>query len=143
MKLIIAVLTLALLVSVFGCGKKEAKAPEPESMATSSSGLKWTDIEVGSGAEAVPGKTVSIEYTGKLDDGTVFDATSRHNNEPLEFTLGAGDVVKGMDEGVMGMKVGGVRDIVIPPELGYGDDDMGPIPPNSTIHFRVKLVEVK
>lgn len=145
-KLLLGATMLCLVLCSSGCAKKEEVSKAPVAVNTASnaspSGLKWTDLKVGTGAEAVAGSKVGIEYTGKLDDGKVFDATSRHNNEPLEFTVGAGEVIPGMDQGIQGMKVGGSRDVIIPPDLGYGEDDMGPIPPNSTLHFNIKLVTV-
>ena len=103
--------------------------------------LQITDIEVGDGAEAVAGATIKVHYTGKLDDGTVFDS-SVERGEPFEFVLGAGMVIQGWDQGFAGMKAGGKRELVIPPALGYGDVDMGTIPPNSTLTFEVELMEV-
>lgn len=141
--LLIAGILLGLVVSICGCGKKNSPEATNATTVTTPAGLQVTDLEVGTGAEAVNGSNVSIEYTGKLDDGKVFDATSRHNNEPLDFTVGAGGVIPGMDQGILGMKVGGTRNIVIPPDLGYGEDDMGAIPPNSTLHFKIKLVAIK
>ena len=106
--------------------------------------LKITDDIVGTGAEAQKGDTVSVLYTGSLDDGTVFDASSLHGNQPFRFTIGANQVIQGWDLGVPGMKVGGKRELVIPAELGYGA--MPPqgsnIPPNATLHFTVQLLSV-
>jgi FKBP-type peptidyl-prolyl cis-trans isomerase len=107
-------------------------------------GLKYTDDQVGTGTEAQKGKTVSVHYTGWLLDGTKFDS-SRDRNQPFSFPLGQGQVIKGWDEGVAGMKVGGKRTLVIPPELGYGARGApgGVIPPNSTLKFEVELLDVK
>jgi FKBP-type peptidyl-prolyl cis-trans isomerase FkpA len=106
-------------------------------------GLKYTDDQVGSGAEAQAGKTVSVHYTGWLTDGTKFDS-SKDRGQPFSFPLGAGRVIKGWDEGVAGMKVGGKRTLVIPPDLGYGARGApGAIPPNATLKFEVELLEVK
>ncbi|HVN26671.1 MAG TPA: FKBP-type peptidyl-prolyl cis-trans isomerase [Candidatus Paceibacterota bacterium] len=104
--------------------------------------LKITDTVVGTGAAAQAGDTVNVLYTGKLDDGTVFDASSLHGNQPLSFTLGAGQVIQGWDLGLLNMKVGGTRELTIPPELAYGSQGIGTIPPNSTLHFTVKLLSV-
>lgn len=104
--------------------------------------MKTEDLKVGEGAEAQDGKTVKVHYVGTLVDGTKFDS-SRDRNEPFEFTLGAGHVIKGWDQGVKGMKVGGIRKLTIPPELGYGDQDLGTIPPNSTLIFEIELLEVQ
>jgi FKBP-type peptidyl-prolyl cis-trans isomerase FkpA len=106
-------------------------------------GLKYTDDAVGTGAEATAGKTVSVHYTGWLLDGTKFDS-SRDRNQPFSFPLGGGRVIKGWDEGVAGMKVGGKRTLTIPPNLGYGAQGAGGvIPPNATLKFEVELLDVK
>jgi FKBP-type peptidyl-prolyl cis-trans isomerase FkpA len=97
---------------------------------------------VGEGAEAVNGKTVSVHYTGTFIDGSIFDSSVQRGT-PFEFFLGAGQVIKGWDQGVLGMKVGGKRKLTIPPELGYGDNDRGPIPGGSTLIFEVELLGVK
>ena len=104
--------------------------------------LKIEDLQVGTGAEAKPGQSVSVHYTGTLTNGSKFDS-SRDRNEPFEFSLGAGMVIKGWDQGVAGMKVGGRRKLTIPPELGYGPMGYPPvIPPNSTLIFDIELIEV-
>ncbi len=106
-------------------------------------GLKYTDDQVGTGTEAQAGKTVSVHYTGWLLDGTKFDS-SKDRNQPFSFPLGRGQVIKGWDEGVAGMKVGGKRTLVIPPDLGYGARGAGGvIPPNATLKFEVELLDVK
>lgn len=100
------------------------------------------DIIVGSGEEAVDGKKVSVHYTGQLTDGTIFDS-SVSRNEPLSFIVGAKQVIDGWDQGVLGMKVGGKRVLVIPPSFGYGEIAIGPIPANSTLIFEIDLLEIK
>lgn len=105
--------------------------------------LKITDLKVGDGAEAVAGQTVTVHYTGWLMDGTKFDS-SVDRGEPFSFPLGAGRVIRGWDEGVAGMKVGGKRELIIPPHMGYGSRGAGGvIPPNATLKFEVELLGVK
>jgi FKBP-type peptidyl-prolyl cis-trans isomerase FkpA len=112
-------------------------------MATTASGLQYEDTVAGDGAEAKAGDTVSVHYTGWLDDGTKFDS-SKDRQQAFEFSLGAGMVIKGWDEGVAGMKVGGTRKLTIPPELGYGERGAGNvIPPYSTLIFEVELLAIK
>jgi FKBP-type peptidyl-prolyl cis-trans isomerase FkpA len=109
---------------------------------TTASGLVIEELEVGSGDVAGKGKTVSVHYTGWLTDGRKFDS-SKDRNDPFNFPLGAGHVIRGWDEGVEGMKVGGRRKLTIPPELGYGARGAGGvIPPNATLVFEVELLKV-
>ncbi|EON12092.1 MULTISPECIES: FKBP-type peptidyl-prolyl cis-trans isomerase [Pandoraea] len=109
---------------------------------TTDSGLQYDDLQVGDGTEATPGKTVTVHYTGWLTDGKKFDS-SKDRNDPFAFVLGGGMVIRGWDEGVAGMKVGGKRKLVIPPELGYGARGAGGvIPPNATLVFEVELLDV-
>ena len=109
-------------------------------MATS---LQIEDLREGTGAEAVAGKTVSVHYTGTLTDGSKFDS-SRDRAQPFSFRLGAGQVISGWDQGVAGMKIGGLRKLTIPSALGYGARGFPPvIPPDATLIFEVELVSVK
>jgi FKBP-type peptidyl-prolyl cis-trans isomerase len=110
---------------------------------TTSTGLKYEDVKQGTGEEAKTGKTVSVHYTGWLTDGKKFDS-SKDRGQPFEFPLGGGRVIKGWDEGVQGMKVGGVRKLTIPASLGYGSRGAGGvIPPDATLVFEVELLGVR
>jgi FKBP-type peptidyl-prolyl cis-trans isomerase len=104
--------------------------------------LQVEDIKVGTGAVAVAGKTVTAHYTGTLTDGTKFDS-SKDRGRPFSFRLGAGQVIRGWDEGVVGMREGGVRKLTVPPHMGYGDRAAGRIPPNSTLVFEIELIKVE
>ena len=106
------------------------------------SGLKYVDEVVGTGESPSPGRTVTVHYTGWLENGTKFDS-SLDRGKPFDFPIGFGRVIRGWDEGVMTMKVGGKRKLTIPPELGYGSRDLGKIPPNSTLIFEVELLGVR
>ena len=111
-------------------------------MTKNSSGLYWRDLTVGTGALAVSGKQVSTHYTGNLPNGTLFDANGPAA-PPFSFRLGGGQVIAGFDEGVRGMKVGGRRQLIIPPELGYGSRAQGSIPANSILVFTIDIVSVQ
>lgn len=149
--IIASVAVIALIVGAVVVLRGTAVAPDASqssaspaaSVADAAPGkLESTDLTVGTGAEAVAGKTVRVNYVGTLTNGTKFDS-SYDRNEPFEFTLGSGEVIKGWDQGVAGMKVGGKRKLVIPPDLGYGPQANGKIPANSTLVFEVELLEVK
>lgn len=146
----------AVLGFASGCGNSEksgasgqagaASASSPAKVTgaptTTASGLQYWDVVVGSGDTAVPGKPVSVHYTGWLTTGEKFDSSLDHG-KPFVFTLGAGQVIPGWDEGVAGMKAGGKRQLRIPPALGYGDSGAGGvIPPKATLIFDVELLEV-
>ena len=109
---------------------------------TTASGLQIEEIHVGTGETAQAGQFVSVHYTGWLTDGRKFDS-SKDRDEPFEFSLGGHMVIAGWDEGVQGMKVGGVRKLTIPPQLGYGARGAGGvIPPNATLNFEIELISV-
>lgn len=116
----------------------QQKAP----VAASPTQVQGQEVTIGTGAEAKPGTTVTVDYVGKLTDGTVFDS-SIERKQSLVFTLGAPGIIPGFQVGVNGMKVGGERLLSIPPSLGYGDKQAGAIPPNSTLIFDVKLLKVE
>ena len=117
-------------------------ASTPEStVTTTDSGLQYVDLVEGTGAVPRPGQTVYVHYTGTLQDGTKFDS-SRDRNRPFSFRLGAGQVIRGWDEGLSTMRVGGRRQLTVPPDLGYGSRGVGPIPPNSTLIFDVELLRI-
>jgi FKBP-type peptidyl-prolyl cis-trans isomerase len=136
-------LAAALLAAVVG-GQANAASGQPVELPD---GLKYTDVKVGDGATATAGQTVSVHYTGWLYEngqkGKKFDS-SRDRGQPFGFSLGAGQVIKGWDEGVAGMKIGGQRTLIIPPDLAYGARGAGGvIPPNATLIFDVELLGVQ
>lgn len=118
-----------------------APSSTPGGMVTTASGLQYQDTVLGTGAAAKVGDTVQVDYTGWLADGTKFDS-SLDRGQPLSFTIGAGQVIKGWDEGLVGMQVGGTRKLIIPPDLAYGANANGPIPANSTLTFEVQLLAI-
>ena len=125
-------------VLFLGIGCNEGNTEEMEN------GLIIEDLVVGDGAEAQDYNKVVVNYTGSLEDGSIFDSSLNPGREPFTFTLGVGSVIKGWDLGVKGMKVGGKRKLTIPPELGYGDQGAGGlIPPGATLIFEVDLLEVE
>jgi FKBP-type peptidyl-prolyl cis-trans isomerase FkpA len=135
------VAVLALSTAVSGCSDSPAS---PSNYAP----FSQTDLRLGAGDAAVTGKVLTVTYTGWLYDasqisqkGAVFDSSL--GRDPFEFTLGAGSVIEGWDQGLVGMMPGGLRRLVIPPSLGYGQGRIGPIPPNATLLFEVELLEVK
>lgn len=153
---IVSVLCVICMFLIAGCGEESAPmvnpqpAPQPPAEKTgptgeitTASGLKYVDQAVGFGSEAQPGMVVTVHYTGWLTNGQKFDS-SKDRSKPFEFALGAGEVIRGWDEGVAGMKIGGKRKLTIPGNLGYGPSGMPPaIPPNATLVFEVELLGVR
>ncbi len=131
----------AALASAKPADPEPPKPVEPAPPSNEKLGIK--DVVVGKGAEAKAGDSVKVHYVGTLPDGKEFDASRKHG-QPFDFELGAGRVIKGWDQGVAGMKVGGKRKLTVPPSLGYGPRGFPPvIPPNATLLFEVELLEVK
>jgi len=154
------VVIVIIIGAIYWMSKNAPAAPattaQPAQAANASSSpgqVQGQDVSVGTGAEATPGSEVSVLYVGKLQDGTVFDSSAAHNNEPMTFVLGTNSLIPGFQIGINGMKVGGERLLVIPATLAYGsqeihqdpNDPKSPIviPANSTLVFNVKLVAVK
>ncbi len=135
-----SIVMMLILTSALGVGGSMA---ENKQEVITASGLKYIDQVVGTGEAAVAGKTANVHYTGWLENGTKFDS-SVDRGQPFSFPLGAGRVIKGWDEGVQGMKVGGKRKLTIPSDLGYGSRGAGGvIPPNATLIFDVELLGVR
>lgn len=131
-------IVIIFVIFIISCGSNEGNMQKLEN------GLLIEDIVVGVGNEAKDHNKVVVNYTGTLENGSVFDSSLKPGRDPFTFTLGVGSVIKGWDQGVKGMKVGGKRKLVIPPELGYGDKGAGNvIPPNTTLYFEVELIEVE
>ena len=131
----VVVAALMLLIAVPACAAGKA--------VTTASGLKYINVVVGKGASPVAGKQVTVHYTGTLDNGKKFDS-SVDRKEPFTFVIGVSQVIPGWDEGVMSMKAGGKRKLIIPAKLGYGSRGAGGvIPPNATLHFDVELLNVQ
>ncbi|OGN01231.1 MAG: hypothetical protein A3G51_01010 [Candidatus Yanofskybacteria bacterium RIFCSPLOWO2_12_FULL_43_11b] len=118
--------------------------PKGNNIIKMDNGLEIQDLKVGTGPEAKAGDTISVNYTGFLENGTVFDASVKHGG-PATFQIGVGQLIKGWDIGIPGMKVGGKRKLIVPPSLGYGSQNVGNglIPPNSTLTFEVELLAIQ
>ena len=125
---------MIVMILIAGCSK------DKESM---NGELVIEDLKVGEGSEVVKYNIVTVNYTGWLTDGTKFDSSLNPGRSPFRFTVGGGQVIKGWDEGLIGMKVGGKRKLTIPPNMGYGNQDMGVIPPNSTLIFEIDLLIIE
>ena len=137
--ILIVLIAVSFNIIMNSCSKEEKMSGDIQ---TTASGLQYIVIEEGTGDKPKKGDTVKVHYTGKLEDGTVFDSSVKRG-VPIEFPLGVGRVIKGWDEGIADMKVGGKRQLIIPPDLGYGPNGYPPvIPPNSTLIFDVELVEI-
>ena len=131
-------IVIIFVIFIISCGSNEGNMQKLEN------GLLIEDIVVGVGNEAKDHNKVVVNNTGRLENGSIFDSSLKPGRDPFTFTLGVGSVIKGWDQGVKGMKVGGKRKLVIPPELGYGDKGAGNvIPPNTTLYFEVELLEVE
>lgn len=134
MKINWQIITFAVMLIAVSCSKEKQ---------TMNNGLVIEDIKIGDGQEVEKFNIVTVNYTGLLEDGTKFDSSLNPGRTPFRFTVGAGQVIKGWDEGLMRMKVGGKRKLTIPPELGYGSRDNGPIPANSTLIFEIDLLGIE
>ncbi len=140
-RLMVAVATITLVVGACGSADDPSEGCSSEPVTTDSE-LVIEDVECGDGETAESGDTITVHYVGTLESGEQFDS-SRDRGEPFPFRLGAGDVIPGWDEGLVGMQVGGVRRLTIPPDLAYGETGFPPdIPPNATLVFEVELLEV-
>ena len=137
MKFVYKTIVFTILLISFSCSNNG-------SVKKMENGLLIEDLIVGDGAEAKDYNKVVVNYTGKLEDGSVFDSSLNPGRSPFTFTLGAGSVIKGWDQGLKDMKVGGKRKLIIPPELAYGENGAGSaVPPNATLIFEVELLEVE
>ena len=145
-KILVAVAAMAVIgLIIGGVVVMQGNSTNPAATASpaAATSLKSTDQVVGTGAEAKEGSKITVNYTGKLTDGTVFDSTEKQGGKPATFTLAKGSLIDGWVQGIPGMKVGGKRHLVIPAALGYGAQANGSIPANSTLEFDIELVDVQ
>lgn len=144
MKILLSIFAMISIIALVSCGSTQeaSKESKPGDLITLPSGLQYVDINVGNGPVPTEGQVCKVHYHGTLLDGSVFDS-SVERGQPFEFKIGVGQVIKGWDEGVMTMKVGGKRKLIIPPSMAYGSRSAGKIPANSTLIFEVELLEVK
>lgn len=148
MKRLLSCCALGLTLTLALAGCERAKAPAPAPAGAAATALQKTDTLAGTGKEAVAGVTAVVNYTGwlyqpgaPLEHGAQFDSSA--GRSPFSFQLGAGQVIKGWDDGVQGMKVGGKRTLIVPASMGYGEGGAGPIPPNASLIFDVELLDVR
>lgn len=140
--IVVALVLIGACLAWLAIDATEGGGNKDEKVITTKSGLKYVEVKVGEGKSAKAGDVVVVHYTGTFKDGKKFDS-SRDRDEPFSFTLGQGEVIKGWDEGVAGMKEGGKRKLIIPFELAYGEKGRPGIPPRSELHFDVELLKVK
>ena len=146
---IIGIIAVVIGMGTMDSGTTDDKTTAPSAAPTASDaaattlpgGLVSTDQVVGTGEAAVASSSVTVKYTGTLQDGTVFDSTEKQGGQPVTFPLDR--VIKGWQQGIPGMQVGGKRKLVIPPDLAYGSSNVGSIPPNSTLTFEIELLDVQ
>jgi FKBP-type peptidyl-prolyl cis-trans isomerase len=132
-----------LLPATFAVQDKKPASPPAARENVTPSGVRYVDLQLGQGDEAQLGKIIEVHYTGWLQDGTKFDS-SRDREHPFTFRLGTGDAIKGWDEGLLGMRVGGKRKLTIPPELGFGKQGIGSVvPPSSVLIYEFELLGVR
>lgn len=160
---LILIALAAACMAIGGCGGRPQSAASPPVVApviaspapaadplkpawpdvvVSNSGLRYRDVKVGPGDEVRVGEKVTIHYKGWLDNGKVYGKSKKPGGKPMTFRVGQGEVIPGWDEGLVGMRVGGIRLLTIPPSLGYGDRAYGKIPANSTLHMRIFVIKV-
>lgn len=144
MKILLSIFAMISIIAIVSCGSTQEASKESKvgDLITLSSGLQYVDLIIGNGPLPKEGQVCRVHYHGTLLDGSVFDS-SVERGQPFEFKIGIGQVIKGWDEGVISMKTGGKRKLIIPANLAYGSRSAGKIPANSTLIFEVELIEVK